>query len=89
VVGGVPGGCPKRHPLRKPARVDTDNGVPLYDTPENDSREILTRGLIFELRRLSIGRKESANRGSANPNLFRNLPFGQTFTEEFLNLLQV
>jgi hypothetical protein len=58
-------------------------------TPENDSREILTRGLIFELRRLSIGRKESANRGSANPNLFRNLPFGQTFTEEFLNLLQV
>src|SRR4051794_21755536 len=38
-------------------RLEKQNAYGVYFTPENDSREILTRGLIFELRRLSIGRK--------------------------------
>ena len=58
-------------------------------TPENDSREILTQGLMFEPDLVISGHKESANRGPADPNLLSDLPLGQALTEEFLDLLKV
>ena len=59
------------------------------DHAENDAREILTQGLMFEPALVIRRRKESANRGPANPNLHRDLPLGQALTEEFLDLLKV
>jgi hypothetical protein len=44
---------------------------------------------MFELALVIRGRKESANRGPADPNLLRDLPLGQALTEEFLDLLKV